>query len=154
MKDFFLENNQMHPKYNEDFYEWTTHTVDLLKNRKMDEVDYDNIIEEIESLGRSEKRQLTRCFTELITHLLMWQYEPQLRTRSRSGAIAFERINIEATLEDSPSLKAKIPEVISTSFLRSKALIKRDTEIDLKVLPKECAYSFEELLEEEFYPEG
>jgi hypothetical protein len=51
--------NTVNPKYEEDVYGWATHTAELLRSKKMDEVDFDNIIEEMEALGRSEKHELT-----------------------------------------------------------------------------------------------
>ena len=69
----------MNPKHEEDLYGWATHTAELLRMKKMNEVDFENIIEEIEALGRTEQDELTSRLIVLMTHLLKWQYQPTMR---------------------------------------------------------------------------
>lgn len=72
----------VYPEHDEDFYGWALHTAQFLKDKKMDEVDVDYLIEELEDRGRSEKHQLINRFSFLIAHLMKWQYQPVYRGNS------------------------------------------------------------------------
>ena len=99
--------------YEQDFYLWIETTAKQLKAGKFAEVDLDNLIEEIESMGRSEKRELKSRLIVLLMHLLKWQYQPEKRSESWRSTITEQRISIEALLEDSPSLQPLIAEVFA-----------------------------------------
>lgn len=143
----------MHPKYDEDFYGWTLTNASLLKQGKFNEADMENIIEEIESMGRSEKSQLTNRLSVLIAHLLKWQFQPELQGRSWHGTIKEQRRRAKKLLKENPSLKSQLEEVFTDAYDLAVDQVERETPIDLKLLPKECPYTFEECLEEDFYPE-
>src|SRR5260370_39809596 len=128
----------MHPKYDEDFYGWAMATASLLKQGKFNEVDMENVIEEMEAMGRSEKHQLINRLSVLIAHLLKWQFQPDFRGRSWSGTIEEQRHKIGRLIKENPSLKPKIPEAIKEGFLDSKSILKKETSIDLKMLPTKC----------------
>ena len=119
----------------------------------MDEVDFDNIIEEIESLGRSEKNGLTSSIRLILSHLLKWQYQPDKRTSSWKATIRTHRIQANFYLEDNPSLKSKIDDVLMKAYKRAVIEAANDTSIEDSVFPDECPYSFEEIMSAEFYPE-
>jgi Domain of unknown function DUF29 len=64
-------------KYDEDLYQWTIEQGRALRGRTMNALDYDNLAEEIESLGRSDKREIESRLENLIVHLLKWRYQPE-----------------------------------------------------------------------------
>jgi hypothetical protein len=68
--------------YNKDFYAWLMKNADLLRQHKFNEVDIEHVAEELESMGKSEKRELTSRLTVLLAHLLKWKFQPALRSRS------------------------------------------------------------------------
>jgi hypothetical protein len=144
---------QNHPKHDEDLYGWAINTASLLKQQKYHEVDMNSIIEELEEMSRSEKRELINRLAQLIFHLLKWQFQPDFRGRSWEGSIDNQREEILLILIDSPGLNTKITEIINIAFKKSLLLIKKETPIDLKILPQECPYTFEQLVNEEFYPD-
>jgi hypothetical protein len=143
----------MHPKYEDDFYAWTMANASLLKQGRFSEVDMENIIEEIESMGRSEKNQLVNRFSILIAHLLKWQLQPDFRGRSWHGTIKEQRKRAKILLKENPSLKNKLTEAFSDAYELAVDQIEKETPIDLKLLPSECPYSFEECLDDTFFPE-
>ncbi len=143
----------MHPKYEEDFYGWAMTNAQLMKEGKMNELDIENLIEEIESMGRSEKNQLGNRLGVLIAHLLKWQYQPEFRGKSWKFTIEYQRNDVRELILDNPSLKSKVLEIINKSYVRAKLLIQKETPIDLKLLPKDCPYTFDQCLDDEFYPE-
>jgi len=62
--------------YNTDFNAWTQEQATLLRDRKTPALDYDNLAKEIESLGKSQHRELARRLDVLVMHLLKWRYQP------------------------------------------------------------------------------
>ncbi|HHC25199.1 MAG TPA: DUF29 domain-containing protein, partial [Desulfobacterales bacterium] len=69
--------------------------VRLLREGRFTEIDVDNIAEELEAMGRSEKRELVSCLTTLLVHLLKWKYQAVRRSRSWENTILTQRIDIE-----------------------------------------------------------
>ena len=143
----------MHPKYDEDFYGWAMKNASLLKQGKFSEADMENIIEEMEAMGRSEKSQLVNRFSVLIAHLLKWQLQPDFRGRSWHGTIKEQRRRAKILLKENPSLKNKLEEAFADAYELAVDQIEKETPIDLKLLPAECPYTFEQCLKEDFYPE-
>ena len=139
--------------YEEDFYGWTMQNVQFLKQRNYQEADIEHIIEELEEMGTSNENQLINRLAVLIAHLLKWQFQPDFRGRSWEGTIEEQRRKIERIIKKNPSLKPKIPEAIEEGFADSKAIIKKETPIDLKILPENCPYTFDQIMDNEFYPD-
>jgi hypothetical protein len=143
----------MRPKYNEDLYGWAMENASLLKKGKYKEADMDNIIEEMETLGRSNKRELVSRSGVLIAHLLKWQYQPKIRNSSWEGTIERQRIEIGDLLDENPSLKSRIQDAIPKSYKYALSILKEETPIDLKQLSSQCPYTFDQIMNESFYPE-
>ena len=144
--------NAIYPEYEKDVYGWAIHTAALLRNKRMSEVDFDNIIEEIESLGRSEKHELINRLAILIAHLLKWQYQSDKRTRSWELTIKEQREQSRLCLEISPSLKNQLDEVLKKAYKIGMIKAQKETFINEKVFPQKCPYSFEEIIKDDFYP--
>ena len=142
----------MYPKHDEDLYKWAMMNASLLKQGKYQEADMTNIIEEIEVLGRSNKRELVSRSGVLIAHLLKWQYQPNLRSASWEGTIERQRIEIDDLLEENPSLKSHLQEALLKAYKYAFSILKEETPINLKLLPQECPYNFDEMMREDFYP--
>lgn len=143
----------MLPKYEEDFHGWAIGTAELLRQRRLSDLDFDNLIEEIESMGRSERHQLINRLAILIAHLLKWQFQPDFRGRSWHGTIKEQRLRLQEIIEDNPSLKSMKEEALKKSYNLSCSMIEKETPIDLSILPGVCPYTFENCLDDEFYPE-
>ncbi len=143
----------MRPKYEEDFYGWTVHTAQLLRDKKMSELDFENIIEEMEALGRSEKHQFINRLALVISHLLKWQYQPTLRSHSWIYTIREQRTQAKIHLTDNPSLKGKLEEILINAYDVATSKAAKDTSFDKKDFPLECPYTFDQIMNDEFYPE-
>lgn len=95
----------MSEKYLDDFSSWTAQTAQLLRERRWNVIDLSKLIEEVEDLGKSERRGISSQLTRLLLHLLKWQYQPQRRSDSWLDSITDARIQIELAIEDSLSLR-------------------------------------------------
>jgi hypothetical protein len=144
------------PRYDEDVYGWAIHTAELLRSKKMDEVDFDNIIEEMEALGRSEKYELINRLKILISHLLKLQYQSTMTFKFHGWkcTIREQRKQAKNVLRDNPSLKSKLDEVLEDAYDVAISMAERETGLKEGTFPKECPYSFEEIMSDEFYPEA
>ncbi len=138
--------------YETDFYQWALHNAGLLKQGKLADIDIENVAEELESMSRSEKKELRNRLAILMMHLLKWQYQPQHRSMSWKLTINTQRADIELVLEDSPSLKHNIEITIEDAFKRAESLFEKETNISKKYLPQTCPYTFEQLSDYEFWP--
>lgn len=134
--------------YEQDFFQWTQEQAALLKAGALSQLDVANLIEEIESMGRSEKRELSHRLEELIAHLLKWDFQPERRSRSWELTINEQRIRIKKHLRENPSLKHAIKECIDDSFELAVIQAIRETKLDNSVFPKTCPYRFEQIMGE------
>lgn len=143
----------MIPKYEEDFYGWITDNIGFLKQKRFGEMDIEHLIEELEDMGNNKKHALISRLAQLIFHLLKWQYQPDFRGRSWEGSIKMQRMELEELLQDSPSLKSKVTDGFPIAYKKAQLMIQKETPIDLKLLPQNCPYTFEQCLDDGFYPE-
>ena len=143
----------MHPKHDEDFYGWAMANASLLKQGKYQEVDMDKIIEELEEMGGSNENQLINRLAQLIFHLLKWEYQPDFRGRSWHGSIKEQRKRTRILIKKNPSLKSKVNDSLIDAYDIAFSLAEKETPIDLKLFPAECPYTFEQIMDEAFFPE-
>lgn len=138
--------------YETDFYSWTQQQAQLLRNQQIDQIDWNNLAEEIEDMGRSEKRELGSRLEILIMHLLKWQFQPNLRSRSWTLTIKEQRLRLEKLLKENPSLKSSIEDVKDNAY--PLAVISAERETGLSSFPETCPYDLTEILSPEFFPEN
>lgn len=139
--------------YDIDFYAWTNEQAELLRAGKLSSADIGNIAEEIESMGRSEKRELVSRLEILLLHLLKWRFQPERRGASWEVSITNSRDQIVEHLADNPSLKVKLPESIETAYRRARGGARVETGLDASTFSPTCPWSFERLMDEGFWPE-
>ncbi|MFB2892779.1 DUF29 domain-containing protein [Aerosakkonemataceae cyanobacterium BLCC-F50] len=138
--------------YNTDFYAWTQKQVQLLRQRDIDNLDIENLIEEIESLGRQEKRELVNRLKILIGHLLKWQYQPTHRSRSWIRTIREQRNEIKNIIRENPSLKPFLNDAKNAAYSSGVDLAIDETGMFIDIFPKLCPYSWEEIENPNFFP--
>lgn len=139
--------------HDSDFYAWTQETARLLKEGKLREVDVMNVAEEIEDMGKSEKRGVVSQLSRLMTHLLQWQYQPTLRGNSWKNTIKASRIEIMDFFKDSPSLKNEVKSKFEVAYAKAILIAANETGIDEALFPQACPFSLEECLNDNFWPE-
>ncbi|MDJ0534238.1 MAG: DUF29 domain-containing protein [Xenococcaceae cyanobacterium MO_207.B15] len=141
----------MNADYNFDFYKWTQQQANFLKNKQIENIDWDNLAEEIADMGRSEKRQLESRLEVLIMHLLKWQFQPNLRSRSWQLTIKEQRLRLEKLLKENPSLKSNLADIQEKIY--PLAVISAEKETGLSSFPETCPYQLTEILSSEFLPD-
>ena len=138
--------------YDKDFYAWTQEQAQLLRHHQWSQLDLPNLIEEIESLGKQQRQELRNRLSILIGHLLKWEYQPQRRSRSWLTTIRVQRRNTIRLLQDNPSLKPYIQEALHEAYQNGRDLAVGETDLPYKTFPQDCPYTFEEIMDDRFYP--
>ena len=139
--------------YDRDFYAWTQEQAALLKSGQWDQLDIPNLVEEIEALGRQERRELVNRLGILVGHLLKWQFQPQQRSKSRIATIIEQRQEVQELIADNPSLKSYLVEAIEKAYQKGILLVAKETPLSLDDLPAQCPYTLDQVMDPNFYPE-
>jgi hypothetical protein len=142
--------------YDTDFYLWTQDQAALLGARDADALDFENLAEEIRSLGASDRRELPTRLYQLVLHLLKWQYQPQRRVTGRSwrSSIREQRRRLAMVLRESPSLRRTVPEVLMEEYPYAREAASDETGLPLTTFPEACLWTAEEVLDVDFWPEA
>lgn len=142
--------------YGQDFYAWTQTTAALIRAGKWDDLDREALAEEIESLGRSEKRELEHRLEVLVTHLLKWRYQPRSREHSHSwyDTIREQRSQLARLLRDNPSWRLQVPACLTASYPEARQRALGTTRLHAGLFPLACPWTLEQVLNAEFWPEA
>lgn len=139
-------------EYKQDFYAWALNNARLLREGKLAEADIENVAEEIESMGKSEKRELINRLAILIAHLLKWQFQPARRSNSWKYTIEEQRDEIVDLFAESPSLKNEIEQQLARAYKRGVLIAATETNLGKEVFPATCPFSLEKLISSKFFP--
>ena len=138
--------------YERDFYAWANEQAALIRAGNLAAVDLEHIAEEIESMGKTEKRELVSRLAVLLLHLLKWQRQPDRRGSSWEATITVQRRDIASHLEDNPSLKSKLDDAILYAYKNAATLAVGETGLPNGIFPAACPWSFAQMMDEEFWP--
>lgn len=138
--------------YDQDFYAWSLQQAALLRAGDLSAVDVEHVAEEIESMGRSEKRELVNRLAVLLLHLLKWRFQPGLRGNSWRLSIKEQRLRLASHLADNPSLKTRLPDAIAEAHRLALIEAERETGLAEGTFPPLCPWTFTELMDANFWP--
>ncbi len=138
--------------YEADFYAWTLEQSKLLQSGDWQSVDIPNLVEEIESLGKQEKRELENRLGVLIGHLLKWLYQTNIRSRSWQVTIRVQRQQIQRHMKQNPSLRAYLSEAIAVGYDLGLELFFKETQLLDQDLPEVCPFTAEQIFDPAFPP--
>ncbi len=140
--------------YDRDFYAWSKEQAALLRSGKLSEADLEHIAEEIESMGKTEKRELISRLAVLLAHMLKWRFQPERRTKSWRLTIEEQRRQVIRHMRDNPSLKSSLSEAIEEAYGDAVISAERETDLDRAAFPKACPWSFEQATDGGFWPDA
>ena len=140
------------PSYDGDTAGWAEHQAALLRAGRFAQLDIENIAEEIESVGRSEQKELTSRLTILIAHLLKWQFQPSRRGSSWQDTISTQRAQIARHMKRDPSLKAKLDEAVEDGHADARLVARTETGLEPEALPLKCPYTWTQIMDDQFLP--
>jgi hypothetical protein len=149
-----LDISSLHPTdlHATDYVQWIESTVAKLQRQDYANVDWQKLIEEIEDMGRSERKSLKSNFIVVVLHLLKWQYQPEMRGGSWAGSIVEHRRRLRDAIADSPSLKPHLQEAYQDWYGDVVRQAIAETQLDPETFSATCPYTLSEILDFDFLP--
>jgi hypothetical protein len=144
--------NQAQTLYEADYVLWIVNTVQSIRSQAYDAVDWENLVEEIEDMGRRERQSLESNFIVLVLHLLKWQLQPEQRSGSWEADIIEHRRRVNRSLKDSPSLNSYLVSRASECYTEAVKQAKAATGLPIETFPSQCPYDLTEMLQADFLP--
>jgi hypothetical protein len=138
--------------YEADYSRWLFENAPLLRVGRFSEADIANIAEELEDIGRGEKRAVGSHIAMRLRHLLEWQFQPDLRSSSWRGSIYNARGSIEDLLGERPGLGNRVPELVADRYAIALYNAVIETGLPESAFPATCPYSPEEVLDPGYWP--
>jgi hypothetical protein len=147
------ETERLDHLYEHDYARWLFDNARLLREGRLAEADIANIAEELEDMGRSEARALRSHLRVLLTHLLKWQFQPEHRSSSWRGSIYNARRAIQRLLQESPSLRRRIPALIAEIYADAVFNAANETGLAETGFPPACPCAIDDLLDTDHSPD-
>lgn len=138
--------------YDRDFYAWANEQAALLRAGKLAAADIAHIAEEIESMGRTEQRELENRLKQLLLHLLKWQFQAERRGSSWQATIRVQRVEITKHVKKNPSLRAVITEALVDAYEIARIEAAGETGLPESTFPMESPWTFGQIMDAAFWP--
>jgi hypothetical protein len=139
--------------HEQDFYAWTKQQADILKSGIFAELDVLYLIEELENMGASEKREMIHRLTLLLGHLLKWVYQPKRRSNSWLATIEEQRLEVFELIQDNPSLKHQLKQHFDKTYIKAVLFAVKETDLPKSTFPDKSPFTLEETLDSTYFPE-
>jgi hypothetical protein len=140
-----IEARRDGPAYGQDWAAWARHQADLLKARRFDQLDLENLLDEVESLAARDFKAWVAAIRLVLMHMLKWDHQPSHRVRSWIVSIVRERGEIEDGLEASPSYAARVDEALSKAYRAARRDAAAETNLPIDTFPKTCPYDWTDI---------
>lgn len=134
--------------YDRDFFAWTQDQADALRRRSVNEIDWENLLEEVEGMGKQARSELRSHLIVLLAHLLKWRFQPDRRSRSWMLTILEQRVQARQVVDGSPSLKPLIEEVLAEAYQSARLRAARETRRLPRRFPEQSPFSWDEAMTE------
>jgi hypothetical protein len=141
--------------YDKDVILWSKEQARLLRAGRFSELDIEHLADEIEDVGKSEKRELANRMAVLLAHLLKWSRQPENRTSSWRATINDQRKRIALAIKETPSLKTVMrdPDWREDVWLDARAQARKEMGLAEEDLPEACPWTMEQAADAGFWPE-
>ena len=147
-----VTQNQLRKLYEIDDYLWLEETIKLLKTKDLDNLDLDNLIEELESLGRNDLNKVRSLLRQIIIHILLLEYcqeENDRNYRHWQGELIAFRDDLNNSLTN--TLKNKLVQELAHIYNVAVKVVVQKTGLASNLFPDNCPYSLEQLLDDNWY---
>jgi hypothetical protein len=141
------------PLYDTDFYQWSQTQAAALRAKDIAALDLEHLAEEVESLGKRDRRAVESYIEVTLLHLLKWAYRPERRGRSGEKSLLQARNRLAKLLRDNPSLATQVPAFLVEGYPHARRLAALETSLPLTTFPVTCPWASEQALDENFWPE-
>ena len=134
--------------YDQDFLAWTRDQADALRRRSANELDWENLLEEVECLGKQQRSELRNHLIILLVHLLKWRLQPDRRSRSWALTIAEQRRESERMVVENPSLKAELDDLLESAYRIARLRAARQSRLSIKAFPDDNPFDWQGVMSE------
>src|SRR6266852_5961163 len=140
--------------YECDYYSWALVNAAAIRERRLKDVDLDNLAAEIEDLGKSQESALESHLKVLLLHLLKLQYQPRRSTRSWQLTVKEQRLALLKVLRRNPGLpgEAKLREILNDAYQEARLAAARETCLKEERFPPDCPWTFQQVGDDKFFP--
>lgn len=145
-------DDHLNADYDTDLLLWTSRQIELLRAKRFDQLDLENLIEELEGYMRKEKREVDSRLRVLQKHLLKYQYQPQRISSSWISTINEQRSEIESALSDMPSLRPAVKDYVAKNYPKSVRETIRENRLPPSIFPEHNPFTVRQILDEDFWP--
>ena len=141
--------------YDKDVILWSEEQARLLRAGRFAELDIEHLADEIEDVGKSEKRELASRMAVLLAHLLKWRSQPEIRGKSRRATIVVQRKRVALALKETPSLKSVMRnrDWQEGVWLDAIAQAQKETGLAAEDWPERCPWTMDQAADQDFWPE-
>lgn len=142
--------------YETDFFAWTRETAEKIRKGDFSTIDLEALAEEVEDLGRHDRREIRSRIKQILIHLLKWRFQPGYRRdfgeSSWRTSIQNQRGELLDVLEESPSLRRFLPDSIAEAYPKAVAGAAKESGLPAWTFPGESPWTLEQILDEDFFP--
>jgi hypothetical protein len=143
--------------YERDYYAWLQDQVRALRERRIEQVDWDNVAEEIEDLGKSERRGVSSHLATVVEHLLKLKYARgifrEYNARGWRVSVRSARRRVRKLLNESPSLRPQLAEMLVDAYEDGRIEALREPRLTEEILPKTSPWTVEQVMDDGFMPD-
>ena len=139
--------------YDTDFHAWANEQAEAVRRRSWNELDWENVAEELETLGRQTENELFSHYRVLLLHLLKWVLQPNLQGASWRGTIKEQRRAIARHIRKNPSLKSSDQEIFAEAYEAAVLRAVVETGLPEKAFPSESPFTANQAKDDDFWPE-
>lgn len=138
--------------YEADYVAWAEDQAARLRRARPAGVDWENLAEEVESLGKSDRRAIGANLKLVLDHLIKWRFQPAKRSASWSTSIDEHRDRIARILADSPSLAGLPAAALAAEYRKARRKALADTGLPSASVPERCPFAVADVLDPDFLP--
>jgi hypothetical protein len=139
--------------YERDYYAWTEEQAALLRAGHTVDLDLANLAEEIEDMGRSQRRAVKSALIIVLVHLLKYRFQPQRRSNSWRATLREHRRRLRDEFADSPSLRLYAESLLAECYQDACEEVADETGLPWETFPTACSFTLDQVLNRSFLPE-
>ena len=142
-RDPQIRSRRGYPAHDADYCAWITAQAALLQAGRYDELDIVNLVDEVESLARSDYAAFVSALEVVLVHMLKWDVQPERRSASWVASIVEHRRRAARSIRRNPSFKSRLGDAIEEAFETATAKAAGETNLALDAFPTHNPYDWD-----------
>ncbi|MCB1159353.1 MAG: DUF29 domain-containing protein [Leptospiraceae bacterium] len=143
----------LHKLYEEDEHLWYFENAKLIREGKVDFLDFEHIAEVLEDMGKRDYREVFSRMKVLLVHLLKWIFQKEYRSKSWNLTMIEQRDILNFEFQHSQNLEKYGKENFQEIYSKARKQASVETGLPIDTFPKEPPFTFNEVLNEDYLPD-